>query len=90
MTIMMIMMMKMIITIFTFLAIIPPKIIFGPKPKKRVIFMQKHNFFVKQIFFYDEVEILTFLMVMMILVMMMKMKIDVTQSIFKLGPPDFA
>ena len=52
--------------------------------------MQKHNFFVKQIFFYDEVEILTFLMVMMILVMMMKMKIDVTQSIFKPGPPDFA
>ena len=27
---------------------------------KRVIFMQKLNFFVKQIFFQDEVEILTF------------------------------
>ena len=54
------MMMKMIIAVFTFLAITPPKIIFGPKTKKRVIFMQKYNFFVKQIFFQDEVEILTF------------------------------
>ena len=43
------MMMKMIIAIFAFFAITPPK-----------------------------------------MVMMMKMNIDVTQSIFKLGPPDFA
>ena len=59
MMMMMIMMMKMIIAVFAFLAITPPKI-FGLKTKKRVIFMQKHNFFVKQIFFLHEVEILTF------------------------------
>ena len=49
--------------------------------------MQKHTFFVKQTFFYDEVENLTFLMMM---IMMMVMIIAVTQSIFKLGPPYFA
>ena len=92
--------------------------------------MQKHNFFVKQIFFQDEVEILTFfdgdddfgdddedeyscnsvnfevrtsrfgmeidldnsyqIMMIMMLMMMMMMIIAVTQSIFKLGLPDFA
>ena len=103
--------------------------------------MQKHNFFVKQIFFQDEVEILTFfdgdddfgdedededrcnsvnfqartssffmevdldniyqimmmmmtimtiMTIMMIMMMMIMMIIAVIQSIFKLGPPDFA
>ena len=75
--------------------------------------MQKHNFFVKQIFFQDEVEILTFfdgdddedeyrcnsvnfqvdldnieqIMMMMMTILMI---IAVIQSIFKLGPPNFA
>ena len=100
--------------------------------------MQKHNFFVKQIFFQDEVEILTFfdgvddfgdddedeysynsvnfqaktsrfcmeidldnsyqimmmmmiiIMMMMMIMMLMMMIIAVTQSIFKLGPQEFA
>ena len=98
--------------------------------------MQKHNFFVKQIFFQDEVEILTFfdgdddfgdddedeyrcnsvnfqartsrfcmevdlhntynmilinmIILTMMMIMMMKMIIALTQSIFKLGPPDLA
>ena len=91
--------------------------------------MQKYNFFVKQIFFQDEVEILTFfdgdddedeyrcnsvnfqartsrfcmevdidnieqiVMMMMTIMMMMMMIMMITaviQSIFKLGPPDFA
>ena len=96
--------------------------------------MQKHNFFVKQIFFQDEVEILTFfdgdndfgddddedeyscnsvnfqariskfcmeidldnsyeimmMMMMIMMLMMMMMIIVVTQSIFKLGPQEFA
>ena len=100
--------------------------------------MQKHTFFVKQIFFQDEVEILPFfdddddndddddyscnsvnfqartsrfgmevdqdniyqimlmmmtimmMMRMIMMLMMMMMTIAVTQSIFKLGPLDFA
>ena len=95
--------------------------------------MQKHNFFVKQFFFQDEVEILTFfdgdddfgdddedeyscnsvnfqartsrfcmeidldnsyqimmMIMIMMLMMMMIMIIAVTQSIFKLGPQEFA
>ena len=98
--------------------------------------MQKHNFFVKQIFFQDEVKFLTFfdgdddfgdedeyscnsvnfqartsrfcmeidldnsyqimmmmmmiMMMMIMMLMMMMMIIAVTQSIFKLGPQEFA
>ena len=52
--------------------------------------MQKHNFFVKQIFFQDEVEILTFFDGDDDFgFLTMKMNIAVTQSIFMLGPPDF-